>query len=216
VPLVNGEKVATAEGQLKSAGLRFTTTDQANSTVKPGYVINSNPAEGNNVAADTVVTLVVSSGTAPVAVPNVVNEPEATANSTLQAKGFVVVTKTDTTSTVTAGTVLAQSPSGGTAAAGSTVTITISGGAITVPPVVGDSQTTASQILTTAGFTVTVQQGSGPAQYAAGTVFSQQPSANGTAAKGSAVIIYVQTSATPTTSPTPTPSPTGSAGPLGF
>jgi eukaryotic-like serine/threonine-protein kinase len=212
VPLVNGEQVAVAEQQVKAAHLRAVTTDQASSTVKQGYVIGSNPAEGNNVAANTTVTLVVSSGAAPVAVPNVVNEPEATAEATLTGKGFQVQTKTDATSTVAAGTVLSQSPSGGTAAPGSTVVITVSGGATTVPPVIGDSQSTASQILTNAGFTVKVQQGSGPAQYAAGQVFSQQPQGNGTAAKGSAVIIYVQATATPTTSPTPTPTPTGSGG----
>jgi beta-lactam-binding protein with PASTA domain len=89
-----------------------------------------------------------------------------------------------------------------------------------VPSVVGDSQQTASSILTTAGFTVSVQQGSGPAQYANGTVFNQVPAANGNAAKGSTVTIYVQNGASPTPSPTPslTPTPTGSTpgGPGGF
>ena len=97
------------------------------------------------------------------------------------------------------------------------MTITVSGGAVTVPSVVGDSQQTATQILTTAGFQVSVQQGSGPAQYANGTVFNQQPAANGTAAKGSTVTIYVQTGASPSGSPSAsaTPTPTGSGGPGG-
>ena len=109
----------------------------------------------------------------------------------------------------------AQSPSGGTAAPGSTVTITVSGGAVTVPSVVGDSQATATQILTQAGFQVNVQQGSGPAQYANGTVFNQVPAGNGTAAKGSTVTIYVQTGASPTGSPTAPASPTATATPTG-
>ncbi len=79
---------------------------------------------------------------------------------------------------------VSQSPNGGTAAPGSTVTITVSGGAVPVPSVVGDSQQTANQILTTAGFAVTVQQGSGPAQYANGTVFSQQPGGQQHGAEG--------------------------------
>ena len=76
-----------------------------------------------------------------------------------------------------------------------------------MPSVVGDSQATASQILTTAGFQVNVQQGSGPAQYANGTVFSQQP-ANGTATKGSTVTIFVQNGASASAPPSDTGSPT--------
>jgi serine/threonine-protein kinase len=177
-------------------------------------VISSNPPEGNNEPANTVVTLYVSNGAAPIPVPNVVNEPETQAETQLQNAGFKVSVNPDPTSTQTAGTVLSQNPpSGGTARPGSTVTITVSGGAVAVPPVVGDSQATASNILTAAGFQVVAQQGSGPAQYAAGTVFAQQPS-SGNATKGSKVTIFVQqTAATPSATPTQTPTPTGSGGP---
>ena len=72
----------------------------------------------------------------------------------------------------------------------------------------GDSQATASQVLTTAGFQVSVQQGSGPAQYANGTVFQQNPP-NGTATKGSTVTIFVQTVQSPSAPPTDTATPTG-------
>lgn len=183
-----------------------------------GLVINSNPQQGNNVAANTVVTLFVSKGTAPVAVPNVVGQQETAAESALQNAGFKPAIKSDPTSSAPLGQVTAQSPSGGTAPPGSTVTITISGGNVPVQSVVGDSQATATQILTQAGFQVNVQQGTGPAQYANGMVFSQQPS-SGTAAKGSTVTIYVQTGASPTGSPTapasstanPTGNPTATA-----
>jgi serine/threonine-protein kinase len=99
------------------------------------------------------------------------------------------------------------------------VTITVSGGALSVPSVVGDSQQTANQILTTAGFAVSVQQGSGPSQYANGTVFSQQPAANSTEPKGTTITIFVQNGASPSPSVTPsstspTPNPTGSGGVL--
>ena len=52
-----------------------------------------------------------------------------------------------------------------------------------------------------------MQQGSGPAQYANGTVFSQQP-ANGTATKGSTVTIFVQNGQSPSAPPTDTTTPT--------
>ena len=175
VPLVNGEPVATAQAQIKAQHLRSTLVYRNSNSVKANTVINSNPAEGNNVPANTLVTLFVSKGQAPVAVPNVVGQQQDQAAATLQSKGFKVDTKTDATSSSPAGQVISQNPSGGTAAPGATITITVSGGAVSVPSVVGDSQATASQILTTAGFQVSVQQGSGPAQYANGTVFSQQP-----------------------------------------
>jgi serine/threonine-protein kinase len=207
VPLVNGESVATAQGQIKAQHLRSTVVFQNSSSVKPNIVINSNPAEGNNVPANTLVTLFVSKGQAPVAVPNVVGQQQDQAASTLQSKGFKVDTKTDATSSSPAGQVISQNPSGGTAAPGATITITVSGGAVSVPSVVGDSQQTASQVLTTAGFQVSVQQGSGPAQYANGTVFQQNPP-NGTAVKGSTVTIFVQTGQSPSAPPTDTATPT--------
>jgi len=219
VPLVNNQPVAAAEREIAQAHLRSNVVDQANSNVGKGLVISSNPTQGNNVAANTLVTLYVSTGAAPVTVPYVVGQQESAAQSTLEGKGFQVSVKTDATSTAASGTVVSQSPSGGTAPPGSTVTLTVSGGSVPVPSVVGDSQQTANQILTTAGFAVTVQQGSGPSQYANGTVFSQQP-ANGTAAKGSTVTIFVQNGAspspsvTPSSSASPTASPTGSGGVL--
>jgi serine/threonine-protein kinase len=208
VPLVNGEPVATAQAQIKAQHLRSTLVYRNSNSVRANTVINSNPAEGNNVPANTLVTLFVSKGQAPVAVPNVVGQQQDQAAATLQSKGFKVDTKTDATSSSPAGQVISQNPSGGTAAPGATITITVSGGAISVPSVVGDSQATASQVLTTAGFQVSVQQGSGPAQYANGTVFSQQP-ANGTAAKGSTVTIFVQNGQSPSAPPTDTTTPTG-------
>jgi serine/threonine-protein kinase len=136
-----------------------------------------------------------------------VGQQQDQAAATLQSKGFKVDTKTDATSSSPAGQVISQNPSGGTAAAGATITITVSGGAVSVPSVVGDSQQTASQVLTTAGFQVSVQQGSGPLQYANGTVFQQNP-ANGTATKGSTVTIFVQNGQSPSAPPTDTTTPT--------
>ena len=215
VPLVNGEPVATAQAQITANHLRSTVISQPDSNVNKGLVIRSSPQEGNNVPANTLVTLYVSTGAAPVAVPNVVGQQEAAAQSALQARGFQVKANSDPTSSAPAGQVTSQSPNGGTASPGSTVTITVSGGAVTVPSVVGESQQTATQVLTTAGFQISVQQGSGPAQYANGMVFNQVPAANGTAAKGSTVTIYVQTGQSPSAPPSSsaTATPTGSGAP---
>jgi eukaryotic-like serine/threonine-protein kinase len=215
VPLVNNEPVATAEQQIAKANLRSTVVDRTNSTVRKGNVINSNPPAGNNVATNTLVTLYVSTGPGAVSVPNVVGQQETQAESSLQSAGFSVQAKSDPTSTQPAGQVVSQSPSSGSASPGSTVTITVSGGAVTVPSVIGDSQQTANQILTTAGFQVNVQQGSGPSQYSNGTVFSQQPTANSTQPKGTTITIFVQKGASPSPNPDASPTVSGSPGPSG-
>jgi len=153
-------------------------------------------------------------------VPNVVGQQQNQAESTLTGAGFRFSVRTDPTSTQPSGQVISQNPNGGTAPPGSTVTITVSGGAVSVPSVIGDPQQTAINVLTAAGFQFSVQQETGPAQFANGTVFNQVPVANGTATKGSTVTIYVQNGASPSPtpsqsspSPSTSPSPGSSSGP---
>jgi len=76
-----------------------------------------------------------------------------------------------------------------------------------VPDVIGYSVQTAQSVLTTAGFTVSIEQGAAPAgeSVAIGTVWKQDPSA-GPAERGSTVTIFVQNQQPPTPSPTPAPS----------
>jgi eukaryotic-like serine/threonine-protein kinase len=204
VPLVNGLTQAKAEQAITSAHLKAGVVDQANSTVGKGLVIKSNPTEGNNVPANTVVTLYVSTGPQQVTVPNVVGETSATAQSTLTGKGLNVKQVSDATSTEAKGTVTKQSPpSNATVSPGSTVTIYVSGGAVTVPSVVGDSASTAQTILQGDGFTVNTKTVTGPSSAQPGDVFQQTPAPNSSVAQGTTVTIYV---AAQTASPTPSPS----------
>jgi serine/threonine-protein kinase len=214
VPLVNGLSVTAAQNQIKAQHLRSTVVDQANGTVRKNYVISSNPPQGNNEPANTLVTLYVSSGPGNVTVPNVQGKQEVAAETTLQNAGFTVSVQQDTTSTEPAGTVVSQNPAGDSQVApGSKVTIYVSGAA-SVPNVVGLSEQSAQTSLQSAGFKVNVQTVVGPAGTTPGQVWQQNPAANATAAPGTSVNILVQPAATPT--PSPTPSPTGSGGPGGF
>jgi len=216
VPLVNGLSVTSAQNDIKAAHLRSTVVDQANATVRKDYVISSNPPQGNNEPANTLVTLYVSSGPGNVTVPNVQGKQEVVAETTLQNAGFTVNVQQDTTSTEPAGTVVSQNPAGDTQVApGSKVTIYVSGAA-SVPNVVGLSEQSAQTSLQSAGFKVNVQTVAGPAGTTPGSVWQQNPAANATAAPGTNVNILVQPAATPSPSPTPTPSPTGSGGTGGF
>ena len=154
-------------------------------SVQKGLVINSNPAQGNNVAANTLVTLYVSTGAAPVAVPNVEGKQENLAQTTLQTAGFQVTVQTDTTSTEPSGTVVNQSPVGGTKVApGSKVTIFVSGGT-NVPNVVGVPASSAVTLLQNDGFKVDQITAAGPAGTTPGNVWQQSPNANTPAAGGS-------------------------------
>jgi beta-lactam-binding protein with PASTA domain/tRNA A-37 threonylcarbamoyl transferase component Bud32 len=213
VPLVNGLSVTSAQNQIKAAHLRSTVVDQANATVRKNYVISSNPPQGNNEPANTLVTLYVSSGPGNVTVPNVQGKLEVAAETTLQNAGFTVVTQQDAASTEPAGTVVSQSPVGNSQVApGSKVTIYVSG-ATGVPNVVGLSLASAQTSLQSAGFKVNATTVAGPASTAPGDVWQQNPVANTTEAPGTVVTILVQpAAATPPASPSPTPTPTGSGG----
>ncbi|HET9969235.1 MAG TPA: Stk1 family PASTA domain-containing Ser/Thr kinase [Streptosporangiaceae bacterium] len=206
VPLVNGERVAVAQAQIAAAHLKSTVVTQPSSSVKKGLVIRSNPAEGNNVPANTVVTLYASSGAAPVSVPNVQGKQENDAASTLQNDGFTVAVQQDTTSTQPAGTVVNQNPAPNTQVPpGSKVTIFVSGAA-SVPNVVGLSQASAEASLQSSGFKVTVDTVAGPAGTQPGSVWQQTPNGSTTAAQGTTVTILVQPAA-PTGSPSAPASP---------
>jgi eukaryotic-like serine/threonine-protein kinase len=214
VPLVNSLPVASAQKDIADAHLRSTVVDQASGTVQKGYVISSNPAEGNNVAANTLVTLYVSTGAAPIAVPDVEGQKANQAQTTLQNAGFQVVIQTDATSTEPSGTVVNQSPIGGTKVApGSKVTIFVSGGT-TVPNVVGVPASSAVTLLQNDGFKVNQITAAGPAGTAPGNVWQQSPNANTPVVGGSTVNIYIQPQASPSPSSSPTPTPSGSGGQL--
>jgi len=209
VPLVNNEPVATARQQITAAHLRSTVVNQPSASVASGRVIRSNPPEGNNVPANTLVTLYVSSGPSKVGVPNVEGKQQAAAETQLQNAGFNVSVQQDTTSTQPAGTVVNQNPAGGTMVEpGSKVTIFVSGAA-GVPNVVGLSQQSAEASLQSAGFKANVQTVAGPAGTTPGNVWQQNPTANTTEAPGTTVTILVQPAATPTPTDTGTGTGTG-------
>jgi serine/threonine-protein kinase len=208
VPMVNNEPVATARAQIAAAHLRSEVVGRSSSTVRKGWVISSNPPEGNNVAANTLVTLYVSTGPGNIAVPGVVGKQETDAISTLSNAGFKPVVKKDPTSTLPAGQVISQNPAPpATAPPNSTVTITVSG-ASKVPSVVGLSASSAQALLKTDGFNPVVQTTAGPAGTAPGSVWQQNPGPQTIAPAGTTVTIFVQPAASP--SPSVSPSTSGS------
>jgi serine/threonine-protein kinase len=98
----------------------------SNKSAAAGQVLKSSPGNGATVVRGDTVTLTVSSGPKQVNVTAVIGEDRDSAISDLEDGGFTVrVVTAPVTSNRQADKVLAQSPAGGTAPEGSTVTITV-------------------------------------------------------------------------------------------
>jgi serine/threonine-protein kinase len=207
VPAVIGQTEAAATAALRKVGLRVNIVRvPAPGPVPEGSVVAQNPRGGVKAPKGSTVRLNIAAAGAPAGgstqtvpttgeapVPNVVSSRDTDAIARLQAAGFRVYS-TPVSSTRPAGTVLTQSPAGGTTATrGSTVRMTVSGGrqVRTVPDGVGKTEAAADRTLRDAGFTVRVvdRPVTDPAQQ--GLVVEQDPAA-GTRVQGTTqVTIYV-------------------------
>ena len=132
----------------------------------------------------------------PVAVPDVVGQPQAAAESAIAVATLAVgAISTRHSPTAAEGSIISQSPVGGTLAApGSAVNLVASLGpapAGTVPDVVGMAQPAAEADIGAAGFAVGVVTGQNHATVPAGIVLAQSPAANTIADLGSGIALLV-------------------------
>jgi beta-lactam-binding protein with PASTA domain/predicted Ser/Thr protein kinase len=205
VPSIVGEPLASALSDLRDANLTWHVVE-VNSDEDEGTVVSQKPTAGASLRENARVTVSVSKGPQPVAVPTVIGSTFATASSVLQARGFAVARGPDVESDQPRGTVVSQSPDAGTfQAPGATITLRVSKGPQTasVPDVTTLSQADAVQQLRASGFRVAIQSQdvSDPSQD--GIVQSQQPTGASQAKPGSTVTITVGRFVGVTTSPTP-------------
>jgi len=196
VPDVVGLDQSVAESSIVSAGLAVGTVSTANSdTVAADNVISQSPTGGSMVASGTAVDLVVSLGPAQlIAVPDVVNLEQASAEASIVSAGFVVgVVSTANSDSVLAGSVISQSPTGGSMAASSTaVDLVVSlGPFLTVPDVVDLDQATAESLIISAGLVLGVVSNANSDIVVAGNVISQNPTGGSSVATGTAVDVVV-------------------------
>ena len=99
--------------------------EEEDSDEDEGRVIRTDPSQGQTVADGTTVTVYYSDG--PEEIPNVVGLMQPQAKNTIRNAGFKVETIENPNTTEPAGTVLSQSPQGGTPAdQGTTVTLVVS------------------------------------------------------------------------------------------
>ncbi|CAB4869896.1 MAG: Stk1 family PASTA domain-containing Ser/Thr kinase [Actinobacteria bacterium] len=186
IPTVADLLAADAKRVLEKLGFKVVVREKASTDVKKGNAISTDPAAGLSILKGSQITLFVSSGVDQVVVQSVIGQLFGDARSSLQAQGFVVPAAQTQVSSQPPGTVLSQSPAGGSKAdKGSSVLLTISADWVTVPNVSGMSQTAATSALTASGFKVKVAGSPGPTA----TVLTQSPSASSDAPKGSTVTI---------------------------
>jgi beta-lactam-binding protein with PASTA domain len=144
--------------------------------------------------AVVAATIYVVTGRTPsVAVPAVTNMSQADATAALTARGFKVETQTQFDPGIPAGNVISENPPEGTKVAkGSTITLIISAGpvTVTVPRVKQALFKTARDLLTAAGFKV-ARVDAPSDSIEAGRVIDQDPNADTVVAKGTTITLTV-------------------------
>jgi serine/threonine-protein kinase len=154
IPELVGENFDASAGKLAEAKLVAERVDAFSDIYEPGIVIKTDPPAGGQVGPNTKITVTVSKGPAPIAVPNVVGKNVDQAKRDLEKLKLKVKTE-EREDDKPAGTVIAQSPDeGGRLEEGGEVTITVSKGppVAVVPDVRFRSAAEAKAIIEGAGF----------------------------------------------------------------
>ena len=198
VPMIKvvGMNEEDAKRNLEQIGLLMFVVEYQSSTEPDGTVLTQSVNKGQQVASGTTIEVVVAGAEAEdssmVDVPNVVGRAENEAVNMLLSAGLNYQKSYEYNSSVAAGTVINQSPANGSVAKSTTVTIVISQGeqAITVPSVIGKTQTDAQNTLANQNlkYNVTTDYSDSVAE---GQIISQSIDAGKTVAPGTTVTIVV-------------------------
>lgn len=187
-----------AQMALEKRGLKLIVIEKKDSDEEEGTILSQSVDKGQKVEKGTNVEVTVASGsnsTKKVSVPNVVGKSEADAIYLLKESNLNYTVKREYSSSVKSGYVISQSPSSGELEENTTVTLTVSLGAeddgkVTVPNVVGKSQSSGQQLLSSAGlkYTVTTNYSDTVEE---GNIISQSVKADSKVEEGTTVKIVV-------------------------
>ena len=222
------QSVGNVQGNLKvvQGAPVACSTDTASS----GDVCTQSPASGAVMQEGGTITVHLSSGAPTKAVPSVTNQTQANATTAIQGAGFSLGSVTQASSaSVPSGSIISQSPSGGTQAAlNSPVNIVVSSGQAQVTltgSLVGDDGKAAASTISGLGLTpLTTISPSYNASYNPGAVIAETYNGNPVTAgmqvpAGSSINLTVNQATNPNSSPSPstsTPSDPGNPGLPGF
>ncbi len=193
VPDVTYMTEEKAKTQLTSRGLKFSVTYENSETIAEGLVISQNPKSDTEVDPESTVKLVVSKGASSFEMPNVVGMQQDNAASTLTGKGLSVTISYEQNDSKTEGEVLNQSVKSGTSVKrGDSVVLTVCthSSVVTVPDVVGKTQSDAEKAIKDKGLTVNVVTVNSDT-VEKGKVISQSPAGGSGLKKGDIVTINV-------------------------
>ena len=188
----NRTAAKTALAALVQAGVVVSYTAVADDATPKGLVVRSDPEPGTDVHSGSAVTVFMSTGPPLIAVPDVRGKSQQDATAALTGLGFSVSDAEETSNTVPAGTVIKQSPSGGTKLAKfRTVTIVVSKGPDLIqvpqlPRLITDNK--ARTVLEALGFKVQVRRTLGGA---GGLVLGTSPAAGTKLKRGATVTLIV-------------------------
>lgn len=194
----------------KSYEYEFIAEYKQSDEVPPGTVISQSPSAGEKVIAGSKVTLIVSSSTEDLIVPNCYGLTLEKAEKMLANSNLNVYKTAEVSSeTMEPGSVVYTDPKAGSVvSANREITIFISSGPSTttlktyaVPDVRGLSQSDAKKFLAAAGFSnVVFETKDDPTRK--GIVLSQSPSAGSTVKENEKIVVTVSTGITTTESTT--------------
>jgi serine/threonine-protein kinase len=189
-PELEGRPVDEVEAEIQeNLPVQVARGEDYDDDLAAGLVIRFDPPAGTQLKRDQVVTIVISAGRAPVAIPDVTGQTPEQATRNLEALGFRVERVQDGRSDkVDTGEIMAVSPApGGPVPFGSTVKIQVSSGPplVTVPDVVGKSGDEATAILQAAGLEVE------STRFFGNSVLRQSPAAGESVERGTSVTILL-------------------------
>ncbi len=196
VPDLTGLGQDEAEATLQDAELSLgAVAHEYSDTVEQGSVLSQSPAPAEELRRNHAVTIVVSDGPQPVAVPDLAGMTVEEAASELEAAGLQLeVSGSEHSASVEAGRIITQDPAEGDVLPGTTVTAVQSLGPrmIEVPDVTGRPQDEARRQLEEAGFEVEETEILGDFFGSReGRVRNQSPESGAEAAEGSTVRILI-------------------------
>jgi beta-lactam-binding protein with PASTA domain/predicted Ser/Thr protein kinase len=203
VPDVTDRELDDARATLERAGFTVSVERESSEDVDEGVVISQSPRGGADAPQGSEVALVVSSGQDLVAVPDVLNQSQSSAESEIAAAGLSVgAVTTQGDSRAAPGTVLSQSPSPGTEIPeGDAVSlvVAIAEPEVEVPGVIGSDGDSARASIEGAGL-IPVSEGASSDE-PIGTVISQDPPGGSLVQQGSTVRFTVSVGPTKESDP---------------
>ena len=126
--------------------------EYAYSDMPEGYVATQSPVAQTQVERDTGVLVVISRGSGQVAMQKLTGMAQEAAEAAILAQGLTIGDVTIVPSTLQRGSVVSQSPeAGANVPLGETVCLTVSGGRVVVPELVGQREEEALERIATVG-----------------------------------------------------------------